>query len=393
MRSLLFLSSVAILAIGVQGCGSGKPPSPFSTTDGGDTDGSDPFADGGDPFGDSGGGDGTIGGGCNPNPDNFDIPNNNCDDDGDGTIDNGSNCDQGLQVTGDAVAFAKSIGLCKSASQGGWGIVSATYSNGFGSSTPPDAEQHGILSKFGNVIKPRQGSMLGVLSSGWAREYDNCAGGNEPFKGGCPMNGAGTAPTGYPKASPSCPNASISPNVNDVIDLKLTIKVPANAKGISFDFNFLSGEWPEYVCTTFNDSFIAYLKSNAFNNGKADNISVDSKKNPVSVNHGFFDRCSPMNLSCFNFPPNYQACAGGDAELKGTGFYDPQDSCFSGQTDSGGGGTGWLTTKAPVQPGETITLEFMIWDTGDSAYDSSVLLDNWTWETTDTSVGTVRPPN
>ena len=66
---------------------------------------------------------------------------------------------------------------------------------------------------------------------------------------------------------------------------------------------------------------------------------------------------------------------------------------FSGQTDSGGGGTGWLTTKAPVQPGETITLEFRIWDTGDSAYDSSVLLDNWTWETTDTSVGTVRPPN
>ena len=235
--------------------------------------------------------------------------------------------------------------------------------------------------------------MLGVLSSGWAREYDNCAGGNEPFKGGCPMSGVGTAPAGYPKASPSCPNASISPNVNDVIDVKLTIKVPANAKGISFDFNFLSGEWPEYVCTNFNDSFIAYLKSNAFNTGKADNISFDSKKNPVSVNNGFFDRCSPKNLSCYNFPSGYQACAGGDAELKGTGFYEPQDSCFSGQTDSGGGGTGWLTTKAPVQPGETITLEFMIWDTGDSAFDSSVLLDNWTWETTDTSVGTVRPPN
>ncbi len=392
MRSLLFVSSLAALAIIAQGCSS-KPTSPFTGDAGDTTDGGfDPF-DGGDPFGEAGG-DASQPPACNPDPNNFDVPNNNCDDDGDGTVDNGTTaCDQGLSMTGDAAAFAKAIGLCKSASQGGWGVVSATYSDGFGSSSPPATEQHGILSKFGNVLKPRQGGSLGVLSSGFAREYDQCFGTTDPFKGGCPMSGPGTAPTGFPKASPTCGNVSISNTVNDVIDLKLVVKVPANAKGISFDFNFLSGEWPEYVCTQFNDSFIAYLKSSAFNNGKADNISFDSKKNPVSVNNGFFDRCSPKTLNCLNFPSGYQACNGGDSELKGTGFYDPQDSCFSGQTDSGGGGTGWLTTKAPVTPGETITLEFLIWDTGDDAYDSSVLIDNWSWETTDTSVGTVRPPN
>jgi hypothetical protein len=31
-------------------------------------------------------------------------------------------------------------------------------------------------------------------------------------------------------------------------------------------------------------------------------------------------------------------------------------------------------------PGETITIQFMIWDTGDHDLDSTVLVDNWKWE-------------
>jgi hypothetical protein len=71
----------------------------------------------------------------------------------------------------------------------------------------------------------------------------------------------------------------------------------------------------------------------------------------------------------------------GAAQLAGTGFAEespPQAYC--GTTDStSGGGTGWLTSQAPVQPGEVISLEFLIWDTGDESYDSSVLLDHLTW--------------
>ena len=65
----------------------------------------------------------------------------------------------------------------------------------------------------------------------------------------------------------------------------------------------------------------------------------------------------------------------------GTGFAadtPPQAYCLGG-TSTSGGGTGWLTSQAPVQPGEIISLEFLIWDTGDESYDSSVLLDNLTW--------------
>jgi hypothetical protein len=254
---------------------------------------------------------------------------------------------------------------------------------------------HGILKKFGNVIKPREGKSLGVLSSGWGREYNNCFGGNEPFKGGCGMMGPmGAVPPGFPKAAMGC---TIATNAEDVIALQLQIKVPANAKGFKFDFDFYSGEWPEYVCTNFNDSFIAYLKSSAFNNNMADNISFDAMKNPVSVNNSFFDRCSPMNATtgCSGGMQKTAPCKGGDAELQGTGFYDlgPHMWCANQNDDSGGGATGWLTTQAPVKPGEVITLEFYVFDVGDSAFDSSVLLDKFEWLATTTTVDTTRPPN
>ena len=45
-----------------------------------------------------------------------------------------------------------------------------------------------------------------------------------------------------------------------------------------------------------------------------------------------------------------------------------------------------------MQGGETITLEFIIWDTGDAILDSSVLLDNFTWVEGEVTTATDRPP-
>ena len=53
-----------------------------------------------------------------------------------------------------------------------------------------------------------------------------------------------------------------------------------------------------------------------------------------------------------------------------------------------GGGTAWLTTKAPVKPGEVFNLDFYIWDTGDQRFDSTVILDNFQWRCTETTVET-----
>ncbi len=379
-----------------------------------------------------GGSSGAGDGGCPvPSPENYDFPGDGCDDDGNGVADMPTVCDQSLSITGTAEDFAHAIDICQDASPTQWGIVSATYTTGYnggalpGPGTPPancgmtgatstfggDA-QHGILPKFGAQM-PRLGSSLGVLSSGWAREWDDTQGastgpctypptsatdfGAPCFKGFQePMTCIGTAPPGYPKAATGC---TVANAVLDAISVTLQIKVPANANGLQFDFAFYSGEWPEYVCTPFNDSFVAWLQSTAFTGNppmSGDlNISFDAKNNPVSVNNGFFETCTSNAPTgcCANTtamgcgaPTGTAACMNGPQGLGGTGFEDEGTYCQAPST--GGGSTGWLTTKAPVTPGETITLQFIIWDTGDPNWDSSVLVDHFTWQRGPTMTGT-----
>jgi hypothetical protein len=348
-------------------------------------------------FGDTDGGGGGGTAVCAPSPGNFEVPNNGCDDDGDGTVDNATAaCDTGLAVNGDAAAFVKALGVCQAssgASDPKWGVITATYTKGYNQTAAPADGQHGLLGKFGNTIKPREGGTLGILSTGWAREFDGSSGTSQ-FKGGTSMTGSGAVPPGYPKAATGC---SVASDVHDVAAVKLSIKVPDNAQGIAFDFNFHSGEWPEFVCTSYNDGFIAYLKSSAFNGGTAENISFDAQNNPVSVNNGFFDHCTPNTQTGCSGGGIFgggtlktAVCAGGESELAGTGFESKGKYCAN-KLSTGGGATGWLTSQAPVKPGEIITLEFMIWDTGDANYDSSVLLDHLTWSPTPTITKTDRP--
>jgi hypothetical protein len=348
----------------------------------------------GDPGGGGFEGDGEGGGAsCSPDPSKFDIPGNNCDDDGDGTIDNGAACDTTLPINGDAQQFAQALGLCRAASDGGWGLVSASFTKGRGTGAP-NADQYGILRRFGNVIRPREGAALGVLSTGWGREY-NGATGTAGFKNEWRemQRGAqtGAPPPGFPRPAVGC---SISNVIRDVVGVRLEIKVPSNATGMAYDFNFWTAEWPEFVCSEFNDAFVAILRSSAFNGGAADNISFDAQGNPVSVNNGFFDRCVPnTRTGCAGDTQSTAACPGGVAELAGTGYATASSApaLMCPTPPSGGGATGWLTSRAPVQAGETIVVEFIIWDTGDARLDSSVLLDNFRWETGDVKVVTERP--
>jgi hypothetical protein len=365
-------------------------------------------ASGGILGGPDGGGTGQA---CAPAPGNYDIPGNNCDDDGDGTIDNPPTCDATLAASGTPEEFAKAIGLCATVAKDGYGLVSAKFSRGYGRTDAPKPQQHGVLPKFGDVIKPREGKMLGVLSTGYAQEYDGS--GTAPFGGttgsglaNFKANGQdwwnweltgqanGTAPPGFPKPANGCKQSA---DVNDVINLKLEIQAPKNVSGVKFDFNFYSGEWPAYICSAFNDGFIAYLTAKGFNNGVADNISFDAKKDPVSVNNGFFDRCTPnVDIGCATTSPGKSVCPSGPGELAGTGFGISGKWCSGfaaskSSTSVNGGATGWLTSQAPVNPGETFTLELMIWDAGDAFLDSSVLIDNFTWAAGAVSVSTDRP--
>ena len=317
-----------------------------------------------------------------------------------GQVDKTAACDSGLSVDGDAASFAKALGVCTTADKDGFGLVSASYSKAFGSTAAPHAGQWGLLPRFGTKIQPREGGTLGVISSGYAREYDNINGSSgsiasAAFVAQRELAGTkfptGAAPPGFPKAAKGCAQDNV---VNDMIDVKLTMKAPMDATGFQFDFDFYSSEWPNYVCSNYNDAFVAYLTSKNL----TDNVSFDAKNNPVAVNNDYFDRCTPKApIACLRSdspgspdePLSMSSCDGGPDELAGTGFAftGPTQCATKNVTATLGGATGWLTTQAPIQPGETFTLEFMIWDAGDGALDSSVLLDNFKW------IGGSTPPS
>ncbi|HEY8087320.1 MAG TPA: choice-of-anchor L domain-containing protein [Polyangiaceae bacterium] len=325
-------------------------------------------------------------------------------DGGTGPVDVSAPCDTGLAIDDpNAASFAKAIGICTSAATDGYGLVSATYSNGFGSNAPPAPGQSGLVPKFGSAMSPREGVRIGVLSSGYAGNYDSMdgldTGTSAAFvqSGGGPRDGTsyptGTAPPGFPKAAQGCPQDG---RVNDAIDVKLVLKAPPDATGFQFDFDFYSSEWPNYVCSNFNDAFVAYLTSA----GVTDNISFDSNHNPVAVNIDFFDRCTPgAPVACLRSngptpdpPLAVASCSAGPSELDGTGYGETDQTQCNGSnvTATLGGATGWLVTQASIQPGEQFTLELMIWDAGDGLLDSSVLVDHFQWLGGTITTGTTR---
>lgn len=390
------MRALSVFALLWLGCSSSPSGSGFTGSSGNSDN-----ASGGPGFG----GDSDGGLSCNPNPEAAEVPGNGCDDDGDGTKDNTDGCDASLSMTGSAPAFAQAIGICKDAKGGStWGLIRAEYRKGYNEMGGAIAEQFGILPKFGNVLKPREGKSLGVLSTGYGREYDGPSGtpsfnqGELLFgipAGGQTMHGTSTPPPGFPKATAGCPASAT--NINDAAVVHLELKAPINAKGYAFDFNFFTSEWPRYLCSEYNDAFVAFVTRE---DGTKDNVSFDSAKNPVNVNLGFFDRCTPnVETTCSGTgTPQVSTCPGGPAELAGTGYgrvsnssvsFDRNAYCKDNST--GGGATGWLETQAPINPGEKFSIDFMIWDTGDALLDSSVLVDNFRWLVDNVTGSTSRP--
>src|SRR3954469_10650573 len=107
MRTFVLSSClVALVALPVTGCSSSSTDNVFGQSDGGTSSNSD-----GSVGNFNNGDDSSAPAACTPTPGSYDIPGDGCDNDGDGAIDNVPSCDTGLVVTGDATAFAKSIGL------------------------------------------------------------------------------------------------------------------------------------------------------------------------------------------------------------------------------------------------------------------------------------------
>lgn len=309
------------------------------------------------------------------------------DEDCDGEIDEVEVCDSGLAIDDqDPISAAKAIDLCHVVMPGEKkaGVLKAEYTRANGGSWPPTL-QAGILDNFGPSVNVQKGERLLALSSGHARretDLDACG------LSSCSISGFGSPPGGFPQDVPGC---SGSFNINDDVALELTLRAPTNATGYKFLFKFYSIEFPEYVCTSYNDQFIALVTPPPMGSING-NISFDSASNPVSVNVAFFDVCDPNGI--FNYasvcggckPAPNPYCPSGVAELQGNGF--------SGAWGDAGG-TSWLQTVAPINPGEEFSIRWAIWDTGDTALDSTVVIDGFEWIATggDVTVGTGTIPD
>ena len=234
-------------------------------------------------------------------------------------------------------------------------------------------------------FNPHQGSMMSFLSSGTAVDstdqasYATCP--------GTDFSTTFTNPMPLPKAQNTNPCGTgvdeSTVSVHDYTELRMTIKAPINAGSFTFDFAFFSEEYPVYVCQGFNDTFLAIQTSQQYPSGYQ--IAYDANGHRVNVNNAFFQDCN----SCNNCVPgsNFNiACANPISTLNGTFFevpLGPSSTPPSQCNEShGSGGTDWLKTTSPINPGETFTLSWIIFDEADGILDSSVILDHFHWHST-----------
>ncbi|WP_267128333.1 choice-of-anchor L domain-containing protein [Baekduia soli] len=156
----------------------------------------------------------------------------------------------------------------------------------------------------------------------------------------------------HPNNAPDSGSQSRGPSIRgarDVVIMRVDLRVPAGANCLSFDFRFLSEEYPEFVGDAFNDAFIAELGHSTWTAAtkqdptiKApDNFAVDGTGSPIRIN-------------------KVGATSMRSAYAKGT-TYD--------------GATRRLRASTRIRPGNR-RLYLSIFDQGDRIYDSAVFLDN-----------------
>jgi hypothetical protein len=351
------------------------------TTDGGDCDDGDPFihpgatelcADGIDNNcngfidADEPDGDGDGWGGCDGDCDDSEIMINpgaiedttdGVDNDCDGEVDEPH---QGCDCSGTPSPL-QAIEICNPA-------VASSTTHGAAS------EGMGVFNSYGSVL-PRAAANYGDATG---LPEDNCS-----VLILCTGPAASTTPQtgesiGGESPDPLDPNAI----ANDLVQLEVSFQVPTNVQGFRFDFIYMSSEYPEWVCTDYNDTFYAIEVSSSLNGGQPTNISFDGNGNEITVNNNFFEDPSNWTQSLagtgFDESETATECYGDESAHPGCTMPSPCPPPGS----SLGSATGWLRTTAPAQPGEQMTLTFSIHDEADHQWDSCVVIDNFRWVTT-----------
>jgi hypothetical protein len=326
------------------------------------------------------------------NPGAFELSGNDVDDDCDAGTEEGvapTECSLEADFSNvTAAQLAAAMGLCSTVTQasGRAGLISAELVNPDGSDPSGGAlsdmmgSQTAVMTAYGvGGVAPTDGMTLAGLSNGTMR-----GAGDPGYAAPNPGTDHGrddAAPAVYLAgnggelpSSAGCSGTCVpGTGANDGVSLRLTLRVPTNARSFAFSHRFFSADYAMFACQLWNDHFLALLTSGASGIPNDTNIVFDAMGNPMTVNSAFIEQCSAQG--CYS-------CPGGSSSLSGTGM-DASDT---------GAATPWLETTAPVVPGEVIVLELMIFDVSDNIVDSHVLLDAFRWSDQPASVGTAALP-
>jgi uncharacterized repeat protein (TIGR01451 family) len=224
----------------------------------------------------------------------------------------------------------------------------------------PDAVSDTLDPEFLGPGFPTDGSNFAVLTSGDANlaatpNTASNSGADDSCTLGIDENcGAGGDPTS---------KGANRTEAHDVTILKIPLTVPAGKSCLSFDYRFLSEEFPEWVGTPFNDAFIAELDTNSWT------ATGSSAVSPISAPKNFaFDPVGrPVSINA----------AGTSSMAPGPAF----DTTYDGATPI-------LTASTPITAGAHV-LYLSIFDQGDHILDSAAFVDNLRLSSAKCSAGSV----
>jgi uncharacterized repeat protein (TIGR01451 family) len=197
---------------------------------------------------------------------------------------------------------------------------------------PPNGTPHGV----GNAALdgfPTEGSTFAILTNGDAALADQL---NTATDSGADDGGG-----------------NVRGNSNwDVSILKIDLNVPPLANCLSFDFRFLTDEYPEWVGSTFNDAFIAELDTSTWTTSGS---TITAPNN-------------------FAFDPSHSVISTNAAGVTSMTVGEAAGTTYDGATPL-------LSASTPITPGPH-SLYLSIFDVADRDVDSAVFLDRLVLGTT-----------
>jgi hypothetical protein len=232
------------------------------------------------------------------------------------------------------LAIAASAGATVSATRDPSAIASAIATPGLIPASPPATLP--MIAPAGNPLGiantglspfPRVGTTYAVLSSGDATQADQ--------------------PSGSSSADDQGTSQQRGTSAYDVTVVSIPLAVPSGDNCLSFDFRFLSEEYPDFIDSEYNDAFIAEIDQSTWTTqasaitGLDNDFALDANQQPVTIKS-----TGPTSMS--------------PAEAAGTPY---------------GGATAPLRAQTAVTPGAH-TLYLSIFDQSDRILDTVAFVDN-----------------